>query len=134
LLRTARSVYRGDRDAVALIDDLEIRLHEPLRVAVAGIVKAGKSTLLNALLGERIAATDTAECTRIVTWYRHSRTPSITMRLRDGSTVRMPIRRQNELLVFDLGGRTSDEIEWLDVGWPLEGLRSLILIDTPGIA
>jgi len=134
LLRTARSVYRGDRDAVALIDELEIRLHEPLRVAVAGIVKAGKSTLLNALLGERIAATDTAECTRIVTWYRHSPTPSITMRLRDGSTVRMPIRRESELLVFDLGGRTSDEIEWMDVGWPLEGLRSLILIDTPGIA
>lgn len=134
LLRTARSVYTGDRAALALIDELEVRLHEPLRVAVAGIVKAGKSTLLNALLGERIAATDTAECTRIVTWYRHSPTPSITMRLRDGSTVRMPIRRDGGLLVFDLGGRTADDIEWLDVGWPLEGLSSLILIDTPGIA
>src|SRR5690606_2553400 len=109
LLRTARSVYTGDRAALALIDELEVRLHEPLRVAVAGIVKAGKSTLLNALLGERIAATDTAECTRIVTWYRHSPTPSITMRLRDGSTVRMPIRRDGGLLVFDLGGRTADD-------------------------
>lgn len=134
LLSTARSVYQGDREAVTLIDQLEVRLHEPLRVALAGIVKAGKSTLLNALLGERIAATDTAECTRIVTWYRHSPTPSITMRLRDGSTERMPIKRENGLLVFDLGGRTAEEIEWLDVGWPLEGLSSLILIDTPGIA
>ncbi|MEJ1089304.1 GTPase [Microbacterium sp. Mu-80] len=134
LLRTARSVYAGDREATALIDQLEVRLHEPLRLALAGMVKAGKSTLMNALLGERIAATDTAECTRIVTWYRYSATPTITMHLRDGGTERMPIRREHGLLVFDLGGRTAEEIEWIDVGWPLDGLESLILIDTPGIA
>ena len=48
------------------------RLDEPLRVAIAGRTKAGKSTLLNALVGERLAATDASECTRIVTWYRHA--------------------------------------------------------------
>ena len=134
LLRTSRSVYEGDREALALIDQLELRLHEPLRLAVAGMVKAGKSTLLNALLGERIAATDTGECTRVVTWYRYSQTPSITMHLRSGKTERMPIRRDRGLLVFDLGGRSADEIEWIDVGWPLAALRHQILIDTPGIA
>ena len=45
------------------------RFDEPLRVAIAGKVKAGKSTLLNALVGESIAPTDAGECTRIVTWY-----------------------------------------------------------------
>lgn len=134
LLRTARRAYTGDRAAVALIDQLQIRLHEPLRLALAGMVKAGKSTLLNALLGERLAATDTAECTRIVTWYRYAATPNITMHLRDGGTVRMPIRRAAGLLVFDLGGRSAEQIEWIDVGWPLEALRDVILIDTPGIA
>lgn len=134
LLRTARAVYQGDRESIALIDQLEVRLHEPLRLAVAGMVKAGKSTLLNALLGERIAATDTGECTRVVTWYRYSATPRITTHLRSGQTERMPIRRDRGLLVFDLGGHTADEIEWIDVGWPLAALRSQILIDTPGIA
>ncbi|MEV7631580.1 dynamin family protein [Microbacterium sp. NPDC089318] len=134
LLRTARTVYARDRDALTLIDGLEVRLHEPLRLALAGMVKAGKSTLLNALLGERIAATDTAECTRVVTWYRYSPTPRVTMHLRDGTAHRMPIRRQSGLLTFDLRGRTAEEIEWIDVGWPLDGLSSLILIDTPGIA
>ncbi|WP_336645832.1 GTPase [Microbacterium sp. USHLN186] len=134
LLRVAREVYSADRAAIRLIDQLEVRLGEPLRLAIAGMVKAGKSTLLNAMLGERIAATDTGECTRIVTWYRHSVTPSITMHLTGGASARMPIRRSSGLLAFDLGGRGADEIDWIDVGWPLEGLSSAILIDTPGIA
>ena len=56
---------------VDAVDAVTQRLDEPLRVAIAGRVKAGKSTLLNALIGERLAATDAGECTRIVTWYRH---------------------------------------------------------------
>ncbi|MFD5224669.1 dynamin family protein [Microbacterium sp. NPDC058342] len=134
LLQAARTAYAGDREALDLIDRLEVRLHEPLRLAVAGMVKAGKSTLLNGMLGERLAATDTGECTRVVTWYRFSAAPTITMHLRDGRVERMPIRRAAGLLEFDLGGRTAEEVEWIDVGWPLAALRSQILIDTPGIA
>ncbi|REJ05316.1 GTP-binding protein [Microbacterium bovistercoris] len=134
LLGTAREIYEGERESLALIDRLEVRLDEPLRLAVAGMVKAGKSTLLNAMLGERIAATDTGECTRVVTWYRYSATPTVTMHLRQGPPQRMAIRRDQGLLQFDLGGRTAEEIEWIDVGWPLSGLKDQILIDTPGIA
>ena len=47
------------------------------------MVKAGKSTLLNAMLGERIAPTDAGECTRLVTWYRYSATPTITLHPHD---------------------------------------------------
>ena len=36
--------------------------------------------------------------------------------------------------MLDLGATTADEVDWIDVGWPSESLRSLILIDTPGIA
>ena len=67
VLRTAAEVYRRDSVALATISELRARLHEPLRLAIAGMVKAGKSTLLNAMLGEQIAPTDTGECTRVVT-------------------------------------------------------------------
>ena len=64
---------------MTVIAELERRLREPLRLAIAGMVKAGKSTLLNAMLGEQIAPTDAGECTRLVTWYRYSATPTITL-------------------------------------------------------
>ena len=54
------------------------RLEQPLRVALAGSLKAGKSTLLNSLVGQDIAPTDATECTRVVTWYRNGSTPTVT--------------------------------------------------------
>jgi hypothetical protein len=46
----------------------------------------------------------------------------------------MPVRRDHGRLVLDLDGTPAEEVGWIDVGWPLIGLKSMILIDTPGIA
>lgn len=134
LVQAARELYQGDADADAVLVDLENRLREPLRVAIAGIVKAGKSTLLNALLGEQIAPTDAGECTRIVTWYRFGDTPSITLHPHEGSPRRMPIRRLDGKLVLDLGGLAPNDVERIDISWPIAALKEVLLIDTPGIA
>lgn len=134
LLVASRAAYAEDPRALRTIDELDERLGGPLRLAVAGMVKAGKSTLLNAILGEQIAPTDTGECTRVVTWYRYSPTPTITMHPRVGAPRRMPIRRDRGRLVLDLDGLVAEQVEWIDVGWPLQSLKSVILIDTPGIA
>lgn len=134
LVDEARDVYAGDSAATELLDRYDRRLHEPLRLAVAGMVKAGKSTVLNALIGEQIAPTDAGECTRIVTWYRHARTARITAHLTGGAEVRLPVKRSEGSLVLDLGDYSAEEVAWIDVEWPSESLRSTILIDTPGIA
>lgn len=132
LLLTARALY-GD-DPPAQLEDLERRLAEPLRLAVAGIVKAGKSTLLNAIVGERVAATDAGECTRLVTWYRHATTRSVTVVARDGTTSRLPVHRsKNGQLAFDLH-LPVDDVDRVEVGWPAPALKRVVLIDTPGIA
>ena len=55
------------------LDRIAARLNQPIRIALAGTLKAGKSTLVNALVGETIAPTDATEATRIVTWFRHGR-------------------------------------------------------------
>lgn len=134
LISAASALYADDPQAREILADLDRRLREPLRLALAGMVKAGKSTLLNAMLGEEIAPTDAGECTRVVTWYRYSDTPSVTLHSHDGETRRLPVKRDKGHLVLTLGGVAPEEVHWIDVGWPSAGLRSVILIDTPGIA
>lgn len=130
----ALGVYADDAAAVEVLESFRARLREPLRLAVAGIVKAGKSTLLNALIGERIAPTDAGECTRTITWYRYGSTARVDLRLHDGRRISRPVRRDEGRLVLDMGGYTAEEVAWIDVAWPSESLRSTVLIDTPGIA
>lgn len=132
LLRTARTLYTGDPSALWELDGLEERLEQPLRVALVGSVKAGKSTLLNGLLGERIAPTDARECTRIVTWYRHGTAPAVRGLLTNGTAMTVPARRQTDRLELDLQGLAAEQFDRIDVSWPAPGIRDITLIDTPG--
>lgn len=122
-----------DPDTSVVIADLIERLDHPLRVALAGKVKAGKSTLLNALVGEELAPTDAGECTRIVTWYRHGLTYRVLLHPHEGPPVPVPFQRDAGALEVDLGGRDATGIDHLDVEWPAPRLADLTLVDTPGL-
>lgn len=115
------------------VADVVARFHGPLRVAIAGRVKAGKSTLLNALVGERLAATDAGECTRLVTLFQHASGYEVSATLDDGTTKPLTFRRDDGALSIDLGD-LGDRVEHLEVGWPSRTLGEITLIDTPGLA
>jgi hypothetical protein len=132
LLDDAAGVYQGTELADRLSAQ-RARLDEPLRVAIAGRVKAGKSTLLNALVGEPLAPTDEGECTRIVTWYHDGVTYRVTIHPRQGEAHPARFDRLDDAVVVDLGGLTPDDVDHLDVEWPSASLREMTLIDTPGI-
>lgn len=108
-------------------------LDAPLRVAIAGRLKAGKSTLLNALVGAEVAPTDAGECTRVVTWYRHGPTPRAVAHPTNGDPVPISFRQDEGGLSADLGGLGADELDHLVVDWPSAALEDLTLIDTPGL-
>src|SRR5688500_13371866 len=91
------------------------RVQGPLHVAIAGRVKAGKSTLLNALVGERLAPTDAGECTRIVSWYRKGTSYQVSARLRDGRDQPLTFKRDEGALDVQLGGLSERDVRWLDV-------------------
>jgi hypothetical protein len=113
---------------------IRARLDGPLRVAIAGRVKAGKSTLLNALVGERLAPTDAGECTRIVSFYRRGQNYQVAARLRSGTTKPLAFQRVEGALQMSLGDLSESDVESIEVSWPASTLDQLTLIDTPGLA
>ena len=132
LLDDAITLYGGD-PVGAELETARKRLDEPLRVAIAGKVKAGKSTLLNALVGEELAPTDAGECTKIVTWYHDGLTYRVTLYPLSGEPAQVQFTRDAGAIDVDLGGRGVGEVERLDVEWPAASLRDMTLIDTPGL-
>jgi serine/threonine protein kinase len=132
LLDEARRCYTDPMELHRL-DRLEQRLDEPLRVAIAGKVKAGKSTLLNGLVGEELAPTNASECTKIVTWYVDGLTYAASLHHNDGSQSQTSFTRDGGAIEVDLQGNHPDQLERLVVQWPSSSLGDLSLIDTPGV-
>ena len=132
LLRSAVDAYAGSDEAPGLQSILD-RLDDPLRVAIAGRVKAGKSTLLNALVGEELAPTDAGECTKIVTWYRDGVTYQVLLHPLEGEPRQVPFARDAGAIDVELGTTPADQVDRLVVDWPSSSLKQMTLIDTPGI-
>jgi hypothetical protein len=110
------------------------RLDEPLRVAIAGRVKAGKSTLLNALVGTALAATDATECTRCLIWYRNGSHYGASALDRHGTRHDARLHIDEDRAVLDLGGLAVEDVAHIEVSYPSQHLSDLTLIDTPGVA
>lgn len=137
VIADARTVYLRKPDgqsALADLDSCEQRLREPLRIALAGTLKAGKSTLLNALIGEELAPMDATECTKIVTWFHHGATPSVRAHHVNGMSAPVPIVRDDGRLSFSLDALDPASISRLTVDWPTSELKRATVIDTPGTA
>jgi tRNA A-37 threonylcarbamoyl transferase component Bud32 len=107
-------------------------LDEPIRVAVAGRVSTGKSTLVNALLGRRIAQTGVGETTHVVAWYRYGAPERVSLRLRSGERLERGLRADGTLP--ESFGVDPGEISGIDVWLPIDALKSMTIIDTPGLS
>ncbi len=107
------------------------RLGAPLQVAVAGRIKSGKSTLVNALIGRRVAPTDIGECTRLVTRFQYGTVDRVEIVFTDGRKQVLPFAADGAIpaeLGVDIP--TVSHIEAYLTNAVLQGMT---VIDTPGL-
>lgn len=110
-------------------------LDQPMRVAVVGMIKAGKSTLMNALLGEEVAAVGAVEATFNVNQITWGPERALEIQYKDGRPPRPQsfeerarwTRRAEENMAELL------EIRCLKIFHPNPLLQVFDLIDTPGL-
>jgi GTPase SAR1 family protein len=110
-----------------------------MRIAVVGRIKAGKSTAMNALLGETLVATGTVEATFNINWLKYGPQPALMVHYKDSNHPPEP-KSPQELAALTLRSEDPEtlkflhSIKYIEVFHPNSILQSLDLIDTPGLA
>ncbi|AIJ27068.1 isoniazid inducible gene protein IniC [Amycolatopsis methanolica 239] len=107
------------------------RLGAPLQVAVAGRIKSGKSTLVNALIGRRVAPTDVGECTRLVTRFQYGTVDRIEVVFTGGHKQVLPFAPDGSIPA-ELGVDIS-KVSHIEAYLTSAVLQDMTVIDTPGL-
>lgn len=126
--------YRDDPRTSSWLRERLERLDQPLRMAVTGRVKSGKSSLVNALVGDEVAPTDAEESTQVNTFYRYGPEPRITVHTPHGSVQNIPVTSLDISTIRDLQRWRPDEVARLVIDSPSPGLQAITLIETPGVS
>ena len=116
---------------------LKLRIQEPMRLAIVGMIKAGKSTMMNALLQDTVVSTGTTETTFNVNWFKFGESAKLLVHYKD--QVRVPEERtMAELAKLTCRNEADREflmsIRHIEVIYPNALLKMVEVIDTPGIA
>ncbi len=111
------------------------KLKQPLRIAVIGEVKSGKSTLINAFAGGQIAPTNVTEATACLMVVEYSEDRGGEICWKDGTSKKGTIEDIYELLRANENDQTFfRNVDIVKIRTPLQGLRDVTIVDTPGLA
>jgi hypothetical protein len=118
------------------MEELSKQVYLPCVVAVVGRVKAGKSTFVNALLGEDLAKVGTTETTATINYFSYG-TPDperpVRCHWRGGKVTDETREFLDGLQGNDLETlRRADGVDHLEYFLPNPLLKQITLVDTPG--
>jgi dynamin family protein len=133
MLNRTLEVYRDSPRATEWLRRHAELLDGPLRIAVVGQQHSGKSTLVNALVGEQVAPLDPTGEVRAAAWYRAGATPRATVHTGPGE-VEVPAERHDRRLSLDLREWRGRPVDRVVVDWPSRGLKGMTLIDAPPVS
>jgi Dynamin family len=135
-LADAAALLRADRRSQQLREMASQVANDWFRLAFVGRFDAGKSTLINALLGERLLPAIYTPTTGAVTVIRYGPQREAWL-IRDGNHAQpeaVPIEDLDKYLTIDDDAENPDPIIRVEIALPSELLRNGIeIVDTPGL-
>ncbi|WP_170000314.1 dynamin family protein, partial [Campylobacter sp. RM9328] len=109
---------------------LDLFLCEPAQVAIVGQFSSGKSTFLNALLGQNVLPTGVTPVTARLTHIKYGENFSLRVDYKNGKELNLNI---SEIEKFVDQRVFNDDVKDLCIYAPLEILKRVNFIDTPGL-
>ncbi len=121
--------------SAAALTDLRAKLTgHHFHLVVAGEFKRGKSSLINALLGEDVLPTGVVPLTSVVTRLEFAETVTAQVLFENGQRRDIPLSALPDFVTEKANPRNAKKVVEVVVGYPADWLRGgLRLVDTPGI-
>ena len=117
---------RVERDLVKKLE--EDRFH----LVVVGEFNHGKSSFVNALLGETALAVGVTPTTAAIHHLKYAETPSAEVVYSSGKRESIPFGEVRKFAVG--GGGSTEQVDFLEIGYPAPILKErILLVDTPGV-
>ena len=113
--------------------DLPSVIQSKFTVAIIGQMRAGKSTLLNALIGQNVAPVGVTETTATINWFRHGegdQCGKFRVNWLDGTSEDRPLAQARDWLSRSENAQRTASIEFFCVSSFLKDRGSIV--DTPG--
>ncbi|MEC0302606.1 dynamin family protein, partial [Terribacillus saccharophilus] len=110
-------------------------LNDELIVMIAGEFKAGKSTFINTLMGERIVTSDAPPTTSIITKLTYGPERQVIVHFRNGE-IEIIKEEMLHLYTTELNAEYAavrEKIELVEIQLPHELLRNITILDSPGL-
>ena len=101
-------------------------------LVVVGEFNHGKSSFVNALLGETVLPVGVTPTTAAIHHLKYAETPEATVVYSSGKRETIPFGDTRKFAVG--GGSSPDDVDYLEVGYPAPLLKErILLVDTPGV-
>lgn len=118
-----------------IIQSNKDNLTQPLKIVILGEVKAGKSTLVNTLIGQQVSYTNVVEATASIVEIKYATEEKIVIQLNEGADlIYTSLNELNALM-----DQKRDNIEFfnkvkkISIYTKIDRLREITIVDTPGL-
>ena len=110
-------------------------LQSPLKIVVLGEVKAGKSTLVNSLIGKKVSYTNVVEATASILEIKYSNQEKILINRADGKNIELNSLNELDNLIDENKNNQEffGKINKILIETNIDKLREITLVDTPGL-
>ncbi len=124
----------GQNFLVKELDALLIKQKEErFYLAILGLFKRGKSTLINALLNEAILPSAVIPATSIITLIEHSSQASAEIYFSNGKVESRDISVIEQFVTEENNPENEKEVDFVKIHHPASILKNISIVDTPGI-
>ena len=118
------------------LDAIITHTSEPLMLMVMGSFSTGKSSFINALVGEEIAAVEAKPTTAVVTKLCYGAQDKLLLHFRDGSVKTATPKEFNRMTAVNDEAQLNaihEKLDYVERQMPIDILKQISIIDSPGL-